>query len=118
MIQNAKCWQNKAQETLKCIERCGKNLECGHKCLNECLKCPEHSTLQEGLMNEKKLPSICNFPVEDIILPICGHVFQNAKCWQNQVQETLKCMTKVTKKLSHCEHFKAFHVCNLFYTFT
>ena len=88
-------------------------MECGHECLDECYDCPKHSTLRGRSKN--KHPSLCNFSVGDIILPGCGHVFQNAKCWQNQTIVTLECMTPVTRKLPRCEHFKVLYVCNFFH---
>src|SRR5205085_12342041 len=101
-------------------EKCRKILDCGHECLSICFKCAKHSISQEGSMNEEwhnnPSPSLCNYSVGDIILPGCGHVFQNARCWQNQTKETLKCMARVTRKLPYCEHFKLMSVSNFLYT--
>ena len=98
--------------SIKCEEKCGKILECGHECLKECFNC-SHSMSQKGSIIENKI--ICNFTVGDIILPACNHVLQGAKCWQNQTKETLKCVTQVTKKLPYCEHSKLMNVSKFLY---
>ncbi|PKY21705.1 hypothetical protein RhiirB3_525223 [Rhizophagus irregularis] len=75
-LKNAKCWQDRAKDSIKCktlvpkkllqcehcrniycsepvstdykcIEKCKKKLECGHECLSECTKCQNRSK-QEG----------------------------------------------------------------------
>ena len=51
---------------------------------------------------------------EDIKLSGCGHIIQNAKCWQNQIKETLKCLELITKKSPYCEHFQDIHVSKIF----
>ncbi|CAB4430543.1 unnamed protein product [Rhizophagus irregularis] len=48
----------------------------------------------------------CEFLVGDIILPGCGHELKNTKCWQDRAKDSIKCKTKVPKKLLHCEHYK------------
>ncbi|CAB4484431.1 unnamed protein product [Rhizophagus irregularis] len=80
-IKNAKCWQDRSKDSLrctilvskklpycehyqdtycsdsvdnvKCTEKCGKQLECGHECLNECYKCQDLSKPHEEPENEE-----------------------------------------------------------------
>ncbi|GBC01063.1 hypothetical protein RclHR1_04050006 [Rhizophagus clarus] len=75
-LQNAKCWQNRNKDSIKCktlvskklsrcehykdilcsesvdnvkcTELCGKLLECGHECLNSCSECQERSNSQKS----------------------------------------------------------------------
>jgi hypothetical protein len=87
---------------VKCNERCLKiNPECNHQCQKRCIdNCGD-----------------CEFLIGDIILPGCGHVFKNAKCWQNQAKDSIKCKTLVPKKLLHCEHYKNIYVSTFLYTY-
>ncbi|RIA88937.1 hypothetical protein C1645_739024 [Glomus cerebriforme] len=76
-----------------CYRPCYTPLPCGHACIYKCHSDdPEHIGID------------CNVPIGDIKLPGCGHVIQNAKCWQNQKKKTLRCMKLVSKKSPYCEH--------------
>ncbi|GBB88387.1 hypothetical protein RclHR1_14960002 [Rhizophagus clarus] len=76
---------------VKCIERCSRlHPECNHPCSKLCYdNCGE-----------------CEFLIGDIILPGCGHVLKNAKCWQDRNKDLIKCRVLVSKKLLFCEHYK------------
>ncbi|GBB94409.1 hypothetical protein RclHR1_02350008 [Rhizophagus clarus] len=75
-----------------CLEKCDTLLPCRHPCIYKCHSDdPEHIKVK------------CNVPVGNVKLP-CGHVIRNAKCWQKQARNTLKCMVLVVKKSPYCEH--------------
>ncbi|RIA89999.1 hypothetical protein C1645_805971 [Glomus cerebriforme] len=89
-----------------CHEKCDIPLPCGHSCTKKCHSDnPKHVgvacykpclKLHPGCNHPcPKLCSQdcgnCEFSVGDIILPGCGHVFQDAKCWQDQTKEKLRC---------------------------
>jgi hypothetical protein len=113
-----------------CYENCNMPLPCGHLCKYKCHSDdPEHIGVK---CNErcKRLHPECNHPcpklcfdncgkceflIGDIILPGCGHVLQNAKCWQNRDKNSIKCKILVSKKLPHCEHYKDIYVSILFF---
>ncbi|GBC08311.1 hypothetical protein RclHR1_08010001 [Rhizophagus clarus] len=71
-----------------CRQPCNKlHSECGHQCPKLCYKDCD----------------ICNVALGNIILP-CGHIFKNAKCWQNENKEEIKCITTIDIVLPDCEH--------------
>jgi hypothetical protein len=113
-----------------CYENCNMSLPCGHICKYKCHSDdPEHIGVK---CNENclKLHPECNHPcpkrcsddcgkceflIGDIILPGCGHELKNAKCWQDRTKDSFRCKTLVTKKLSHCEHYKEIYVSIIFF---
>ncbi|GBB94408.1 hypothetical protein RclHR1_02350007 [Rhizophagus clarus] len=107
-----------------CRQPCFTPLPCGHPCIYKChfddpdhigIDCPEPCPKIHPECNHKCLKLCyqdcgrCEVRIGDIKLPGCGHVIQNAKCWQEQAIETLKCMELITKKLLSCEHSQDIH---------
>jgi hypothetical protein len=113
-----------------CRRPCYTPLPCGHACIYKChfddpdhigIDCPEPCPKIHSECNHKCLKLCyqdcgrCEFRIGDIKLPRCGHVIKNAKCWQEQAIETLKCMELITKKLPSCEHSQDVHVSKIFF---
>ena len=46
----------------------------------------------------------CTLIIGDIILPSCGHIFRNVKCFQSHDITSLRCRERVPKKLPKCGH--------------
>ncbi|EXX71059.1 uncharacterized protein OCT59_017734 [Rhizophagus irregularis] len=107
-----------------CRRPCYTPLPCGHACIYSChfddpdhigIDCPEPCPKIHPECNHKCLKLCyqdcgrCKLRIGDITLPGCGHVIQNAKCWQKQAIETLECMELVIKKSPYCEHFQEIH---------
>ncbi|CAI2182855.1 2804_t:CDS:10, partial [Funneliformis geosporum] len=107
-----------------CFLPCGAKLLCGHVCISLChsddpqhlkTKCQKRCTKLHSECNHTcpKLCfedcGMCNFSMGDIILPVCGHILKNAKCWQNQKKEELKCFTSVPTVLPGCGHTKTIY---------
>ncbi|PKC03010.1 hypothetical protein RhiirA5_452565 [Rhizophagus irregularis] len=104
-----------------CYENCNTKLSCGHMCKYKChsddpehigVKCYERCLRLHPECNHP-CPKLCfencgdcEFLIGDIILPGCGHELKSAKCWQDQTKDSIKCKTKVPKKLLYCEHYK------------
>jgi hypothetical protein len=114
---------------VRCPELCRKPLPCGHTCTNKCHPVDsKHIKVRCFKPCSKLLPQCnhpcskrcfedcgrCDFPVGNIKLPGCGHILENAKCWQKQIKETLKCTTLVTKEFPYCEHSNSVHVRKFF----
>ncbi|PKY56921.1 hypothetical protein RhiirA4_508542 [Rhizophagus irregularis] len=108
-----------------CNRNCNTKLSCGHMCKFKChadnpehigVKCDERCLILKPECNHQCQKRCfdncgdCEFLIGNIILPGCGHVLKNAKCWQYQLKDLLKCKTLVPKKLLHCEHYKNFYV--------
>ncbi|CAB4430491.1 unnamed protein product [Rhizophagus irregularis] len=107
-----------------CNRNCNTKLSCGHMCKFKChadnpehigVKCDERCLILKPECNHQCQKRCfdncgdCEFLIGNIILPGCGHVLKNAKCWQYQLKDLLKCKTLVPKKLLHCEHYKNFY---------
>ncbi|CAG8518815.1 4362_t:CDS:10 [Funneliformis mosseae] len=104
-----------------CNQPCRAKLPCGHVCISLChsddpyhlkTKCKEPCPKLHSVCNHP-CPKycfddcgICNFPMGDIILPGCGHTWKNAKCWENQKKDEIKCLTPVQIQLPSCGHSK------------
>jgi hypothetical protein len=108
-----------------CYKNCGTPLPCGHKCKFRChadnpkhigVKCDERCLkLHPGCNHQCQKRCFdncgdCEFLIGDIILPGCGHVLKNAKCWQIEIK------IQLNVKLLHCEHYKNIYV-SIFYLF-
>ncbi|RGB37021.1 hypothetical protein C1646_652342, partial [Rhizophagus diaphanus] len=103
-----------------CYENCNMALPCGHICKYKChsddpehigVKCNERCSRLHSICHHP-CPKFCSddcgrceFPIGSILLR-CGHILQNAKCWQIQIMDSIKCKTLVSKKLPYCEHSK------------
>ncbi|CAB4384074.1 unnamed protein product [Rhizophagus irregularis] len=103
-----------------CYENCNMALPCGHICKYKChsddpehigVKCNERCSRLHSKCHHP-CPKFCSdecgrceFPIGSILLR-CGHILQNAKCWQIQIMDSIKCKTLVSKKLPYCEHTK------------
>ncbi|RIA80711.1 hypothetical protein C1645_866307 [Glomus cerebriforme] len=74
---------------LRCLKPCSKLYpNCGHPCIKSCFEdCGK-----------------CEFYVGDITLPVCDHIFKNAKCWQNQSKEEIECEVLIDIELPNCGH--------------
>ncbi|CAB5387849.1 unnamed protein product [Rhizophagus irregularis] len=151
-LKNAKCWQDRAKDSIKCkilvpkkllhcehyqniycsdpistnekcIEKCRKQLECGHECLSECGKCQNRSK-QEGTdttdpierTQHGKCQTVCDKllfcghkckshchkgkecpPCKDDCTVICEHASCNKRCLE-------PCAVCAEKCSWECEH--------------
>jgi hypothetical protein len=115
-----------------CYENCNMSLPCGHICKYKChsddpdhigVKCNERCSRLHPECHHP-CPKLCSedcgrceFPIGNIILPGCGHVLQNAKCWQDRAKDSIKCRSIVSKKLPYCEHYKNVQVKYIFFIY-
>ncbi|PKC70238.1 hypothetical protein RhiirA1_502071 [Rhizophagus irregularis] len=101
-----------------CRSTCDIPLSCGHTCANEChfdnlehkrVKCRKPCKNEHSKCGHKCLKLCykdcgkCNVPVGEIILP-CGHMLQNAECWESQNKEKIQCNTIIDTVLPDCGH--------------
>ncbi|RIA86555.1 AAA domain-containing protein, partial [Glomus cerebriforme] len=94
-LPNARCWQNQTKEEINCIvstdiilpgcghtfkdpiddikceEKCGKYLECGHKCYKKCVECQKGSTPDNNKQNKQIKHGKCKTKCNTLLS--CGH---------------------------------------------
>ncbi|PKY55180.1 P-loop containing nucleoside triphosphate hydrolase protein [Rhizophagus irregularis] len=126
-FKNARCWQEKNKEKIKCkhliditlpCDHILKDAECWREENKESIRCTHHIDIilpncghilrDECCKEQTKETLKCEFPMGDIILD-CGHIKRNVECWQNQMG--LICTEVVTVKLPSCGHNKVMN-CN------
>ncbi|GBB88735.1 hypothetical protein RclHR1_15310002 [Rhizophagus clarus] len=132
ILQNAKCWQDRAKNSIKCktlvpkklltcehykniycsepvdtnnkcIEKCRKQLECGHECLSECIKCQRRSKTEEinasnvlTVFIERTQHEECQAACDKLLF--CGH-----KC-RSRCHEGRECPLCENDCRVTCEH--------------
>lgn len=103
-----------------CDLMCGKQLACGHSCINKChsdglhnaVHCTKPCTRSKAGCNHtcpyecgQQCDDKCQEVVarDDIILP-CGHQIASLPCWQYQDRSKAKCMVLVQRTIPGCHH--------------
>ncbi|KAG0352119.1 hypothetical protein BGZ54_002955, partial [Gamsiella multidivaricata] len=101
-----------------CTAKCGANMPCGHVCPLSCHPDDKDHLLVKCFQPCPRLHADCEHVcpkfcgekcgscmeiVADIMLP-CGHVLQQARCYQAKDPLKIICKVKVTQNLPNCEH--------------